>query len=336
MFVTLLHLYQIIVEIMDPRAEDMSNSIDEDNTNGNVEGGGDGQEMSASEPILMVRNGDSVDARSIFDVFKARPGCQPLARLSTPVESLTYHMKHKKRGKCLIFNNRTFDSHTRLNERRGTECDGRALYGSFRSLDFDVRIYEDPSAKTITSTLEAVSKEDHSESDCIVVCILTHGEQGILWAKDEKYYTDNVFSYFKGDQCPTLAAKPKIFFIQACQGDRLDAGVAVRRSLDVTDSGHDFYRIPNYADFLIAYSTVPGFYSWRNTTQGSWFIQALTQVLGKHSANLDLLTMMTIVSRLVAYDFESCVPGDPTFHQKKQIPCVTSMLTRLIYFIPKA
>ena len=27
------------------------------------------------------------------------------------------------------------------------------------------------------------------------------------------------------------------------------------------------------ADFLIAYSTVPGFYSWRNTTQGSWFIQ---------------------------------------------------------------
>ncbi|CAG2183804.1 unnamed protein product, partial [Oppiella nova] len=124
------------------------------------------------------------------------------------------------------------------------------------------------------------SKEDHSQSDCIVVCILTHGEQGILWGRDEKYLTDKVFNYFKGDQCPTLAAKPKIFFIQACQGDRLDEGVAVRQSFDVTDAGHGYYRIPNYADFLIAYSTVPGYYSWRNTTQGSWFIQALTHVLG--------------------------------------------------------
>ncbi|CAG2158847.1 unnamed protein product [Oppiella nova] len=203
-------------------------------------------------------------------------------------------MKHRNRGQCLIFNNKTFDSCTRLNERRGTEADARDLAGAFRSLDFNVSIYENPSAKEITSTLD------------------------------------------RGDQCPTLASKPKIFFIQACQGDRLDEGVAVRQSFDVTDAGHGYYRIPNYADFLIAYSTVPGYYSWRNTTQGSWFIQALTHVLGKHSQNMDVLTMMTIVNRLVAYDYESCVPNDPSFHQKKQIPCVTSMLTRLIYFIPKA
>jgi len=256
--------------------------------------------------------------------------------LSTSVDSLTYNMKHRNRGKCLIFNNKIFDSCTRLNERRGTEADARDLAGAFRSLDFNVSLYENPSAKEIISTLDTVSKEDHSQSDCIVVCILTHGEQGILWGRDEKYLTDKVFNYFKGDQCPTLAAKPKIFFIQACQGDRLDEGVAVRQSFDVTDAGHGYYRIPNYADFLIAYSTVPGYYSWRNTTQGSWFIQALTHVLGKHSQNMDLLTMMTIVNRLVAYDYESCVPNDPSFHQKKQIPCVTSMLTRLIYFIPKA
>ncbi len=61
-----------------------------------------------------------------------------------------------------------------------------------------------------------MSKEDHSQSDCIVVCILTHGEQSILWGRDEKYLTDKVFNYFKGDQCPTLASKPKIFFIQVC------------------------------------------------------------------------------------------------------------------------
>jgi hypothetical protein len=45
---------------------------------------------------------------------------------------------------------------------------------------------------------------------------------------------------------------------KACQGDRLDAGVALHRAPDVTDSGNNCYRIPNYADFMIAYSTVPG------------------------------------------------------------------------------
>ena len=33
------------------------------------------------------------------------------------------------------------------------------------------------------------------------------------------------------------------------------------------------YRTPLYADFLLAHSTVAGFYSWRNTVSGSWFIQ---------------------------------------------------------------
>ena len=33
------------------------------------------------------------------------------------------------------------------------------------------------------------------------------------------------------------------------------------------------YRTPLYSDFLLAHSTVSGYYSWRNTVQGSWFIQ---------------------------------------------------------------
>ena len=36
-----------------------------------------------------------------------------------------------------------------------------------------------------------------------------------------------------------------------------------------------YFRTPLHADFLIAHSTVNGFYSWRNTVQGSWFIQVL-------------------------------------------------------------
>ena len=53
------------------------------------------------------------------------------------------------------------------------------------------------------------------------------------------------------------------------------------------------YRIPSHADFLIAYSTVPGFYSWRNTTQGSWFIQAFCHVIQREAHSRDLLSILT-------------------------------------------
>ena len=63
-------------------------------------------------------------------------------------------MKHRSRGKCLIFNNKSFDIHPRLNARKGTEMDGKALYSLFRSLDFDVQVYEDAPARDIITVLE--------------------------------------------------------------------------------------------------------------------------------------------------------------------------------------
>ena len=41
---------------------------------------------------------------------------------------------------------------------------------------------------------------------------------------------------------------------------------------------------------------------------------------------------MTRVARKVAFDFQSNTPGDFAMHEKKQIPCITSMLTRDVYF----
>ena len=65
------------------------------------------------------------------------------------------------------------------------------------------------------------------------------------------------------------------FTVQACQGSQIDHGVTVeekKKSRTETD-GFASYRTPLHSDFMIAHSTVAGYYSWRNTVQGSWFIQ---------------------------------------------------------------
>lgn len=99
---------------------------------------------------------------------------------------------------------------------------------------------------------------DHSDRDCIVVSVLSHGEQGIIYAKDTHYKPDILWSYFTPDKCPSLAGKPKLFFIQACQGDKLDPGVKMYTRTETDGDVVASYRIPLQADFLVMYSTVKG------------------------------------------------------------------------------
>lgn len=65
-----------------------------------------------------------------------------------------------------------------------------------------------------TKTLFSVSSLDHSDSDCILIAVMTHGDNGILYARDEHYSVKKLWAPFSPLHCPTLAGKPKLFFIQ--------------------------------------------------------------------------------------------------------------------------
>lgn len=254
-----------------------------------------------------------------------------------PIESNSayYNMSHKSRGIALIFNHEHF-SVSNLKQRSGTQVDRDNLTECLKTLGFQVRVHNNVGYSELYSNVRDVAAMDHTEHDCILIAILSHGEMGIIYSSDTQYKLESVWSHFTADRCPTLAGKPKIFVIQACQGDRLDGGVTLVNPHDRTEvdgtPNIQSYRIPVHADFLIAYSTIPGFYSWRNTTRGSWFIQSLCEELKANGEKYDLLTLLTFVARRVAIDYESNVPNDVVMHRQKQIPCVTSMLTRLIVF----
>lgn len=252
--------------------------------------------------------------------------------LSTAKDALDYNMSHKYRGVCLIINNESFSPHgvTRhLPRRVGSHVDSEALSEIFTKLGFDIIERKDLTVSGVKETLKQIASLDHSNNDCFVCLVLTHGDHGNLYAYDGRYVIDHLFNNFLGNRCPTLVGKPKLFFLQACQGHRLDRGVLV----EALDSAN-YFKIPTYADFLIAYSTLPGFYSFRNTEKGSWFIRALVHVLHEYHLSFDLLSMMTLVSHRVAYYFSSHAATQEQSGMK-QVPCITSMLTRRVFLHPK-
>lgn len=55
---------------------------------------------------------------------------------------------------------------------------------------------------------------DHSDADCLVIVVLTHGDKGLIYARDRYYSPDLLWKSFSGKNCPSLSGKPKLFFIQ--------------------------------------------------------------------------------------------------------------------------
>ncbi|XP_066137368.1 caspase-6 isoform X2 [Saccopteryx bilineata] len=214
-----------------------------------------------------------------------------------------YKMDHKRRGLALIFNHERFFWHLTLPDRRGTNADRDNLQRRFSDLGFEVKCFNNLKAEELLLKLH------------------------------------------EGDKCQSLVGKPKIFIIQACRGSQHDVPVipldavdhrTYRPEANVTEvDAASVYTLPAGADFLMCYSVAEGYYSHRETVNGSWYIQDLCEMLRKFGSSLEFTELLTLVNRKVSQRrVDICV--DRSAIGKKQVPCFASMLTKKLHFFPKS
>uniref|UniRef100_A0A674J0Y3 Caspase-8 n=1 Tax=Terrapene triunguis TaxID=2587831 RepID=A0A674J0Y3_9SAUR len=198
---------------------------------------------------------------------------------------MTYRMDGPHRGYCLIINNFSFTG--TLQKRRGSNKDAEMLAQVFTWLGLDVKTYTDKTSVEIKNLMqEWRSSKDHRDRDCFVCCILSHGESGLVYGIDEQEVPiRTIMSYFTARQCPQLAEKPKLFFIQACQGKEIQQAVYIEADaqnpdlLPIQQLVSPSESIPEEADFLLGMATVGGYASFRHIQHGTWYIQSLCNKL---------------------------------------------------------
>ncbi|KAM9483006.1 uncharacterized protein Hap1MRO34_008047 [Clarias gariepinus] len=134
-----------------------------------------------------------------------------------------YAMTRRPVGHCLIINNHKFGDIALMN-RNGTDIDKDALKEVFERMHFLVEERRDLSSSDILKVLTEFSVKDHSEMDAYVCCILTHGGKGIVLGTDGKSVPIRDLTLPLA-HCPTLTGKPKLFFIQACQGSKMHESI---------------------------------------------------------------------------------------------------------------
>ncbi|XP_063285932.1 caspase-10-like isoform X1 [Pelobates fuscus] len=216
------------------------------------------------------------------------------------LETSIYAMNHKHRGYCLIVSNSLF---MKSLPRQGTQKDAQDLKGVFTWLGFEVETFTEQTADDISKRLEEFSKKDHSDRDCFTCCILTHGESGTVMGTDNVSVPINdVIASFIPTNCPTLAGKPKLFFIQACQGKQPQTAYPIQPDAAISVKKKKYaVSIPADADLLIGMSTVDGHFSYRHVKEGTWYIQALCKNLVEMvPSGEDILSILTKVNRDVS------------------------------------
>jgi len=258
-----------------------------------------------------------------------------------------YDMSKPCVGLALIINNEHFQNNS---SRRGTKVDAYNLIKTFTNLKFNVEEIYNADKQTIKDKIRYYSSVvDHSQYNCFALIILSHGDDDCFYATDGRVSIKKLVNRFRGDQCKTLLGKPKIFIIQACRGQLHETGL--EPPVDVCDGlvceqygdkiiyteTSTVATIPAGADFILCYSVAEGFFSHRDTSNGSWYIQSLTQVIDellKKKKEVNFLDVLTAVNQKVSkksvlrsYNLNSL--------GKKQMPTFQSLLTKKLVFNQK-
>uniref|UniRef100_A0A3B3V2C4 Caspase 20, apoptosis-related cysteine peptidase n=1 Tax=Poecilia latipinna TaxID=48699 RepID=A0A3B3V2C4_9TELE len=217
-----------------------------------------------------------------------------------------YELNSQPVGLCLIINNENFHS---LNERRGTNKDAGILADVFSWLGFKVLM------------------SAGSARRCLLCCILSHGSlHKVCGVDSQPLAIKEIRRYFVATKQPALTGKPKVFLIQACQGDKIQRGVLQK---DVEEDS--LTSIPEEADFLVAVSTVEDHVSFRDKTNGSWFIQSVCEQLKLHCpSGEDINSILLRVNNMVGQKEGSICVG-----LKKQAPEVKFTLRKKLILSPR-
>lgn len=264
------------------------------------------------------------------------------------------------KGLAVIIVNNQFDGYS---TREGSELDKIKLEKTFTQLGFKMLPILDLHKKELMDELSRISREDVSDIDCLAVVISSHGDEGqntrrvtedYIIVRDGQIKTSLLVDIFTDRNCPALEGKPRLFFIQACRGKRLDSGQEVVIKSETADaaggatvnpqqpsgsgnaggnSGEVVVRTaPCHADFLIMYATPPGHYAFRKEDEGSIFISHLCKYLMKTDGPLSLTQRLTRVvaevSRFESYSIDS------KMNKKKQSPMINCMLTKGLDLLP--
>uniref|UniRef100_A0A3F2Z153 CASPL1 n=1 Tax=Anopheles minimus TaxID=112268 RepID=A0A3F2Z153_9DIPT len=271
---------------------------------------------------------------SVTDVSGSQsPSGAPITKVQTiqsPLESYSFHPE--RAGIVLLINQFTFYRETNpeliellparpLKDRKGTEVDKNALQNLFTEFGYELILEENVTHHQILQAVQHAVQRIKQAHCSLIVCLLSHGQEGKVFGSNSIPVEVKAIQQLMANE--RLTGKPKLLIVQACQGADLQSAVPIpNHEHDGLDGEERTASV--FMDFLVAWSTVPGFASIRHIEKGSWFIQELCEKLRQLYESEHIMDILTAVINDVA--------SKRGYGNECMVPIVQSTLSKKLYF----
>lgn len=202
-----------------------------------------------SDGVIHLVQSDRVDANPYgieTDGCMASSESAQYLRTPSAPDAEVYSMNGPKRGKVLIFNP----------HRSSIDRDIVRLMQVLPLLGFqpeDIKVLQNLNSSEISQAVKNLKNDDDlNNCDCLVMVILTHEQKSTKWMAQGNEH--KFFDHFTPRTLQSMAGKPKLFIIQACPTEQLNAQPD-RTSNDQIDSQVQEFSYPEFADFLMVRSS---------------------------------------------------------------------------------
>ncbi|XP_034292866.1 caspase-3-like [Pantherophis guttatus] len=231
-----------------------------------------------------------------------------------------------KRNRAVIIVNHQFLQAKGLRPRVGARREADKLFRALSKCNYDVKLFLDLTAKEIEEVYEKESQAEHGK--CFVSILSSHGEEGsIMDCQGQALNLTCIYKILSPERCPHLAGKPKIFFIQACRGNRFDDGIYLETDSRAPEEDCFSHYLSIPENTAVMFSCSPGYVSFSNRWE-SMFLKALLEVLEGEERKLKITKLMTWINWKVAF---FCEAKGTEYKGKKEMPCFVTNMVEEVY-----
>ena len=175
----------------------------------------------------------------------------------------------------------------------GVRIDLEAMKATFEELRFATFPIVNATADQIQHiVLAATARTEYPRSYRRIAFIFAgHGDEGVIHTHTGPINLSKcVFEYFQPRTAPKLGDIPKLFFIDACRGRIMEAGVEVPVARG--SKGKETRMMPPIGNYLLACSTLMGMRSFEHDGGGGgfWMQQVAKQLREDRVSIFDVLT----------------------------------------------
>ena len=233
------------------------------------------------------------------------------------------------RGRCIIINNVIFEDNLIMPARIGSTLDAVSLSDLFEFLTFTVELKRDVTKAELDGLVFNLQNEDYSQDSAFAFIILSYGdEDGSFYCTDgAKICATDFFESFIASKCPSLATKPKLFFVltHALVQEFVD------KSKDSTDDGccdtsMEATVSPDVEDSLCVLGITSSYSATSLSLKSSYINQIVCAVRGYAHTN-DITTVLKNITDQITKQED---------HDKTKLKVVSHLQKRLFFFLEKS